>query len=231
MAKPAITFRSVKGEALSYSELDTNFQNLKDATFGVTVGANTATVDLNSALTLVAGSNITLTLNTSTDTLTIASTGGSAGEFEDIYVDDSIIGPEYVDDSGVQPRLDIISSQYSGLIGAPSKIRLLGSVSNEDSGVKTSPVVISAGRVLSGSVTYANTTFDYNLTTSESDLLVLGNITASSSGTIQAGTLSASSLYRYASGYPTGTPSNTATPAGYLLVEVGGSNRYIPYYQ
>jgi hypothetical protein len=78
MAKPAITFRSVKGEALSYSELDTNFTNLKDATFGVTVGANTATIDLNSALTLVAGSNITLTLNTSTDTLTIASTASGS---------------------------------------------------------------------------------------------------------------------------------------------------------
>jgi hypothetical protein len=86
MAKPAITFRSVKGEALSYSELDTNFTNLKDATFGVTVGANTATIDLNSALTLVAGSNVSLSLNTSTDTLTIASTATGGNAFGRIAV-------------------------------------------------------------------------------------------------------------------------------------------------
>ena len=36
MAKPAITFRSVKDAALSYTELDTNFTNLKDATIGFT---------------------------------------------------------------------------------------------------------------------------------------------------------------------------------------------------
>ena len=41
MTKPAITFRSVKGEALSYSELDTNFTNLRDATIGFTVDSGT----------------------------------------------------------------------------------------------------------------------------------------------------------------------------------------------
>ena len=37
MAKPAITKRAVKAAALTYAELDTNFQNLADATVTVTV--------------------------------------------------------------------------------------------------------------------------------------------------------------------------------------------------
>lgn len=74
MAKPAVTFRNTKGSALTYTELDTNFQNLRDATIGFTVGSDNADIDLNSRLTVTAGSGISLTLNPSTDTLTIAST-------------------------------------------------------------------------------------------------------------------------------------------------------------
>ena len=74
MTKPVITTRAGKGLALSYNELDTNFTNLRDATIGFTVDGNTSTVDLNSALNVVAGTNISLSLNTSTDTLTISST-------------------------------------------------------------------------------------------------------------------------------------------------------------
>ena len=74
MTKPVITTRAGKGLALSYDELDTNFTNLRDATIGFTVGSDTATIDLNSALNVVAGTNISLSLNTTTDTLTISST-------------------------------------------------------------------------------------------------------------------------------------------------------------
>jgi hypothetical protein len=53
--------------------MDTNFINLRDATHNYVVGANTALVDLNSALTFVAGTGISLALDTATDTLTINS--------------------------------------------------------------------------------------------------------------------------------------------------------------
>ena len=39
MAKPAITKRVTKGSALTYAELDTNFDNLKDATVTLTAGS------------------------------------------------------------------------------------------------------------------------------------------------------------------------------------------------
>jgi hypothetical protein len=74
MAKPAITFRNTKGSALTYTELDTNFTNLRDATIGFTVSGSTAVLDLNSALTVTAGSGIGLTIDPATDSLTITNT-------------------------------------------------------------------------------------------------------------------------------------------------------------
>lgn len=52
MAKPVITFRNIKGAALNYSELDTNFQNLRDATINFTDGSNTLSMDLNDVTTI-----------------------------------------------------------------------------------------------------------------------------------------------------------------------------------
>jgi len=76
MTKPQITTKSSKQLALTYNELDQNFINLRDSTIGFTVGSSTANIDLNSALTVAAGTNITLALNTETKTLTINSQGG-----------------------------------------------------------------------------------------------------------------------------------------------------------
>lgn len=77
MTKPVIVTRAGKGLALSYTELDTNFTNLQNATHNYTAGSTTAQVDLNSALTFTAGTGITLSLNNTTNTLTI--TGSASG--------------------------------------------------------------------------------------------------------------------------------------------------------
>ena len=77
MTKPVIVNRATKGLALTYTELDSNFSNLQNATINYTVGANTAQVDLNSALTFTAGTGISLSLNTSTKTLTVTSSAAS----------------------------------------------------------------------------------------------------------------------------------------------------------
>jgi hypothetical protein len=78
MTKPAITKRSVKGAALTYSELDTNFENLKDATITLTAGTGGTSVvaDLNGTITLVAGTGVTLTGDNTAKTITIDATVG-----------------------------------------------------------------------------------------------------------------------------------------------------------
>jgi hypothetical protein len=75
MAKPAITKRSVKTAALTYAELDTNFQNLADATVSITAGSGgtQVTSDLNGNITLVAGTGVTITGNNTSKQITISS--------------------------------------------------------------------------------------------------------------------------------------------------------------
>jgi hypothetical protein len=79
MTKPVITNRTTKGTALTYSELDTNFSNLRNATIGVTDGTNTKAFDLNDTITFTAGTNVTLSVNPSTGAITINSSAGGSG--------------------------------------------------------------------------------------------------------------------------------------------------------
>jgi hypothetical protein len=81
MAKPAITKRAVKAAALTYAELDTNFQNIVDATITLRAGTGgtNVTADLNGTITLVAGTNVTLTGDNSAKTVTINSTAAGSG--------------------------------------------------------------------------------------------------------------------------------------------------------
>lgn len=73
MTKPAITKRAVKSAALTYSELDQNFQNLADATISLTAGTGgtQVTSDLNGNITLVAGTGISFSGNNTAKTITI----------------------------------------------------------------------------------------------------------------------------------------------------------------
>lgn len=75
MAKPAITKRTVKGAALTYNELDTNFQNLADATISIDADGTVIALDLNDTVTLTPGTNVTFTV-TGND-ITINATGGT----------------------------------------------------------------------------------------------------------------------------------------------------------
>lgn len=97
MTKPVIVLRSDTAPSpLTYTQLDQNFTNLRDATHNYTVGANTALVNLNEALTFTAGTGISLALDTSTDTLTISSTSTQSNTISqgnsNITVTDSGIG-------------------------------------------------------------------------------------------------------------------------------------------
>lgn len=97
MAKPSITTRTTKGSALTYSELDTNFTNLRDATVSLTAdtGGTAVTADLNGNITLVAGTGVTLTGDNTAKTITINSTVSGVNSFSTI----SAAGTSVVADS------------------------------------------------------------------------------------------------------------------------------------
>jgi hypothetical protein len=79
MTKPLITFRSDTDPIpLTYQQLDDNFRNLRDATltFNAGTGGTAVTIDLNGQVTLVAGTNVSITGNNTNKTITINATGG-----------------------------------------------------------------------------------------------------------------------------------------------------------
>lgn len=70
MVKPVIIKRNVKGAALTFSELDTNFQNLDDATISIAVqGGDTVVNDLNDTTTFVATDGIAITATASSQSI------------------------------------------------------------------------------------------------------------------------------------------------------------------
>lgn len=74
MAKPTIVTRASKGSALTWTEGDANFTNLRDATLTVTDGSNSKALDLNSTLQFTAGTNMSVAVNSSTGAVTITNT-------------------------------------------------------------------------------------------------------------------------------------------------------------
>lgn len=100
MAKPSITKRQVKGAALTYAELDTNFQNLADATIGVSDGTNSKALNLNDTIQFIAGTNATVAVNPSTGAVTIGTT----------------IPSELGYTSGGQATFTLVGSQYEATL-------------------------------------------------------------------------------------------------------------------
>jgi hypothetical protein len=116
MTKPAITKRSVKGAALTYSELDTNFENLKDATITLTAGTGgtAVTADLNGTITLVAGTGVTLTGDNTAKTVTIDASTNNDLNTNEIEVGDGVAGGVTIKNSINNNAVYLIGQDSSG---------------------------------------------------------------------------------------------------------------------
>jgi len=81
MTKPIIVKRATKGTPLTYTELDSNFQNIVDAT--VSIGGDTGTVtnDLNGSMTIAGGTGLTTSVAGSTLTVNLDNTAVTAGAY------------------------------------------------------------------------------------------------------------------------------------------------------
>ena len=70
MAKPFIVKRNTKGSALTFTELDANFQNLDDATISIAVqGGDTVINDLNDTTTFIESDGIEITASPSSQSI------------------------------------------------------------------------------------------------------------------------------------------------------------------
>jgi hypothetical protein len=81
MPKPSITKRAVKGAALTYSELDTNFQNIVDATVTMSGDSGSKVLEQIDSFTISGGTGLTSSVSGSTLTLNLDNTSVSAGSY------------------------------------------------------------------------------------------------------------------------------------------------------
>jgi hypothetical protein len=106
MTKPIIVKRATKGSALTYTELDTNFQNLDDATITLQAGTGGTNVisDLNGTITLVAGSGVSISGDNTAKTVTIASS-----ESQNIFQNIAVAGQSTVSADTTSDTLTLVA--------------------------------------------------------------------------------------------------------------------------
>jgi hypothetical protein len=205
MAKPAITKRAVKAAALTYAELDTNFQNLADATVTITGGSTAVTSDLNGNISLVAGTNVTITGDNSAKTITINSSAGSG------TVNNGSSGRfAFYPSAGTTVDDTSTLSVVSGIVTMGSNLNLNGNY-------------LSSGGV--GNILVDD---DIQFNTGEGPFVASGGQLLCRGGDITLQVTNNPGLEL--KGITTGTPSNTSTPTGYVKLIINSSTRYIPYY-
>ena len=81
MPKPSITKRAVKAAALTYAELDTNFQNIIDATVTMSGDSGSKVIEQIDSFTISGGTGLTSSVSGSTLTLNLDNTAVSAGAY------------------------------------------------------------------------------------------------------------------------------------------------------
>jgi hypothetical protein len=248
MTKPAVTLRNTKGSALTYSELDTNFTNLQNATVSLTAGTGGTAVsaDLNGNITLVAGTGITLAGNNTAKTVTIT---GTTSEL----IDDPT--PELggnLDVKGFNINNTNLSSLptviYGGTTSANGAVLTLqqgGSAfatlqTPEGGDINLTTVNGADSVVIKAKVELEATSgVDHVLTTVSPGTgnLIINTLNGTNSGEIKLNSGSNGNIeitpngngrVRFAS--TGGTPSNTSTPASWLQINVAGTLYYLPLY-
>jgi hypothetical protein len=254
MTKPAVTLRNTKGSALTYSELDTNFTNLKDATVSLTAGTGGTAVsaDLNGNITLVAGTGITLAGNNTAKTVTINSSGGITDIVDDttpqLGGNLDVNGNSIV--SASNGNINIIPNGTGDVVLTTDRVLLneSGVVTLEKSSATDSFVIKHSG---TGGIIQLDTRSGVNLTGSTA--IIRFNADASPGGGSVNGVdaflmaahdatviLNAPTTTITATGgatpqitftnVSTGTPSNTSTVNGWIRIVVDGATKYIPFY-
>jgi len=227
MAKPSITKRTVKGAALTYSELDTNFQNLADATLSLTAGTGGTqiTADLNGNITLVAGTGITLTGDNTAKTLTINSSAG-----QNTFSTIAVAGQSNVVADSTADTLTLAAG--TGITLTTNASTDTVTITNSITGVTnplTADLNLNGYYISSGGVGNIKVDDDINFPDGTGPNVPAGGQLLCRGGTIKLQYTGDPGL-ELAGAILSGTPSNTSTVSSWLKITVNGNTKYIPLY-
>lgn len=214
MAKPTIVTRTSKGSALSWTEGDSNLTNLRDATISLVAdtGGTQVSADLNGSITVVAGTNITISGDNVAKTLTINSTSNN----NDINI------------STIDGNSSDIT-MYPVLVGNASTGAQTPHIDSGSLFYNASTNVLTASSVTLGSTTGANLQFS-NSALSSSAWTTSGIATRQPARTYtdtnSTGTIAASYINAFSAPTLASTNTTTITEAANLYVTdpIAGTN-------
>jgi len=150
MAKPTIVTRAGKGSALTFTEGDSNFTNLRDATLTVAGDSGSIVNDLNGSFTVAGGTGLTSSATSTTLTLNLDNTAVSAGSYTYASITVDAQGRLTAASNGTTPL------QSGGALGTPSSGNLSNCTVDGTNGVGFRSIP-SAGAEKTGSYTLATT--------------------------------------------------------------------------
>lgn len=255
MVKPVIIRRDSKGSSLSFTEQDTNFTNLQNATVSLRAdtGGTLVTADLNGTITLVAGDNVTMTGNNTAKTITINApvAGDTAADVLISTAGSVIADPAYLTmvggTSGAQVLYVDTGITYSWV---NDTLNVAAISATTVSATTVSATTVSATTANIDTINLVKDTVDAIITTDSSNDIILKRGTESNQLVIRVGSLGGSYLNRISTqtgsfvintdqsgvvaesitlaGDGTNINLSASDSDGYVLISGGGVLRLLP---